>query len=244
MSGAIGDDEISAFLDGELPPERAAAVAAALARDPAMASRFADFSADKASLAAAFGPVLDEPLPPAWTARIAAAAARRQPRPRVAALALAASLLAAFGLGRVWHAGPADDDRLLAQANAARRDEIAPAIRLAGPALADPAARDARLARAVGLTVRAPDLSRLGWRLAEIDTYAAAAALRYRAADGHMLTLFVHRSDGTPRFDILKTGTVRVCIWQDEVVGAVMMGEMSAGQMMRVASAAYVALNL
>jgi len=35
-----------------------------------------------------------------------------------------------------------------------------------------------------------------------------------------------------------------VCLWQDEVVGAVMMGEMSAGQMMRVAGAAYAALNL
>ena len=35
--------------------------------------------------------------------------------------------------------------------------------------------------RAVGLKLRAPDLARLGWRLQEIDTYAKAAALRYRA---------------------------------------------------------------
>jgi len=58
------------------------------------------------------------------------------------------------------------------------------------------------------------------------------------------LTLFVRRSDGVPRFELLKSGTLRTCIWQDEVVGAVMMGEMSAGQMMRVASAAYLALDL
>ena len=63
--------------------------------------------------------------------------------------------------------------------------------------------------------------------------------------DGSTLTLFVRPSTGVPRFDLFKTGALRVCIWQDEVVGAVMMGEMSAGQMMRVAQgAAYAALEL
>jgi anti-sigma factor RsiW len=126
------------------------------------------------------------------------------------------------------------------------REESLPALtRVQGAALADAAARDALLVHAVGLKLRAPDLKRLGWRLAELDTYASGAALRYAAvADRRTLTLFVRRSAGTPRFDILKDGAVRICIWQDEVVGAVMMGDMTAGQMMRVASAAYVDLNL
>jgi anti-sigma factor RsiW len=244
MTDPIGDDEISAYLDGELPARRSAEVAHALARDPALAARYADFAADKAALAACFRDALDEPLPPAWTARITTAASPRRRRRVVLPLALAASLVAAVGLGRGWLSLHGGDDRLLAEAEQARRDQIVVATRLAGPSLQDVASRDTVLARAVGLRVRAPDLTRLGWTLAEIDAYAHAAALRYRMADGRALTLFVHRSDGMPRFDILKTGPVRVCIWQDEVVGAVMMGEMSAGQMMRVASAAYVALNL
>jgi anti-sigma factor RsiW len=244
MTQRIGDEEISAYLDGELAPGRAAEVADALARDPALAARYADFAADKAALGAAFRDALNEPLPPGWTARIARAAPATPRRPIVLALALAASLVAAFGLGRFWLSPHGGDDRLLAEADRARRDQIVAAARFAGPALNDIASRNMALAQAVGLDVRAPDLSRLGWHLAEIDTYAKAAALRYRTQDGRALTLFVHRSDGAPRFDILKSGALRVCIWQDEVVGAVMMGEMSAGQMMRVASAAYVALNL
>ena len=115
---------------------------------------------------------------------------------------------------------------------------------MTGAALADAPSRDAVLAHAVGLSLRAPDLAPLGWQLVELDTYAQAAALRYRAANGGSLTVYVRRSTGAPRFDLLKAGGVRVCIWQDEVVGAVMMGEMSAGQMMRVAGAAYAALSL
>ena len=48
----------------------------------------------------------------------------------------------------------------------------------------------------------------------------------------------------TVRFDLLRHGSTRVCIWQDNVVGAVVIAPMSAGEMMRVASSAYTALNL
>jgi anti-sigma factor RsiW len=58
------------------------------------------------------------------------------------------------------------------------------------------------------------------------------------------LTIYVRKSDGDARFDLLRRGKLRVCIWQDEVVSAVMTGDMSAGEMMRVASAAYSSLDL
>ena len=51
-------------------------------------------------------------------------------------------------------------------------------------------------------------------------------------------------SDGTVRFDLLRRGRARVCVWQDDVVGVVIIAPMSAGEMMRVASGAYAALNL
>ena len=247
----ISEEELHAFIDGELPPERAATVAAATNADPNLAARIAAFRADKAALATLYGGIAKEPVPEAWLARIEAAAApipfpaRRAAPPRATWLmALAASVLLLIG-GAIWLQpfGPAVD-QILAQADAARQEKIVPATRIAGAALADAPARDALLTRVVGLHVRAPDLARLGWRLGEIDTYTQAAALRYTNADGQALTLFVRKSPGAPRFDLLKNGAVRTCIWQDEVVSAVMMGEMSAGQMMRVASAAYNDLNL
>jgi anti-sigma factor RsiW len=37
---------------------------------------------------------------------------------------------------------------------------------------------------------------------------------------------------------------MRICIWQDEELSTVMLGEMSAGEMARVASLAYSGLTL
>jgi anti-sigma factor RsiW len=250
--GPIRDEDLHGFIDGELPADRAELVAAALEADPVLAARVEAFAADKAALAAAFRPVTEEALPAAWIARIEQAARpvavmtprRAVRRPRLWAMALAASIVLAIGGVTLLQRSGGGADTILAQAESARQSRTAPLTMLAGAALADGPARDALITHAVGLNLRAPDLARLGWQLAEIDAYPAAAALRYRATDGRALTLYVRKSSGTPRFDLLRNGAVRTCIWQDEVVGAVMMGEMSAGQMMRVASAAYVALNL
>ena len=57
-------------------------------------------------------------------------------------------------------------------------------------------------------------------------------------------SITVRKSAGAARFDLLRRGSLRVCIWQDDVVGAVITGQMSAGAMMRVASRAYADLDL
>jgi anti-sigma factor RsiW len=250
VANPIREEELHAFIDGELPADRAGIVAAALEADAVLAARVAAFAADKALLAAAYGTVGREAVPASWIARIEWAAAVPPARRRMSsrarwALALAACLVLIVGgsVALLNRSGPPEGS-ILAEAESARQERSVALTRLAGAALADAPSRDAALERAVGLKLRAPDLARLGWQLEEIDTYAKAAALRYRADGGGTLTLFVRPSTGAPLFDLFKTGAVRVCIWQDEVVGAVMMGEMSAGQMMRVAGAAYAALNL
>jgi anti-sigma factor RsiW len=254
MSGPNGmsDDDLHALIDGELSPAHARLVHDAMRADPALAARAEAFAADKRALAAAYGPVAEAPIPAAWLARIEAATApvvpvaslarRHAPRRRaVFGLAIAACL-AIVALTTLLR--PHGQDTILADAAAARRDLTPPLLRLAGPALLDANARDTALHHAVGLALHAPDLSALHWRLTELETYPHAAALRYRSDSGQALTIYVRPSAGPPRFDLLKDGKIRTCIWQDEVVGAVMMGDMSAGQMMRVASAAYVSLNL
>jgi anti-sigma factor RsiW len=251
----VRETDVHALIDGELPPHEAGRVTAALAADPELAAQAAAFAADKAALAAAYAPVADEPVPAEWVARIRqainvpVAPAPRRLRPAVLPrahwiMALAACVVLAVGGLTLFRSGPGGGDQILAQAESARQSGAGALARVTGAALEDAPARDAMLAAATGLKLRTPDLGKLGWRLAELDTYPQAAALRYRAADGRALTLYVRRSNGAPRFDLLRNGALRTCIWQDEVVGAVMIGEMSAGQMMRVASAAYVALNL
>jgi anti-sigma factor RsiW len=258
MSGfVVSEEELSAFIDGELPEARAAAVARAVGEDAVLAARVAGFRRDRDRLRAAFAPVAEAALPEAWLRRIEAAVgrpaggvaafpARRRParRSAVFAWAVAACLAVAVGLGVMQMRPRAPRDALLAEALAARSGSLVAAAHF--DAAAFPAAEALRvmLTKATGLPVRAPDLRKQGWHLVAIDTYQSAAALRYANAAGQSLFVFVRRSEGAPRFDILKRRGDRICVWQDEVVAAVMMGEMSAGQMMRVAGAAYASLDL
>lgn len=254
------DIAIGAYIDGEMDAAARTAFARRLAAEPDLARRVSALANDKRRLSAIFGPVSARPLPPGWTGRIEAETARPRPLARSLArppfarplarawMAAAASLLIAVGIG-VWTRGQHPPDTILADAGAARAGTAQPVLRLDGAALPAPGRRDAMIASRLALPVRAPDLSRFGYRLVELDAYGskpadAAIGLRYRDGQARELALYVRRSGGEPRFDLLRDGTRRVCVWQDDVVGAVISGEMSAGEMMRVASAAYSDLDL
>lgn len=60
---AWSDETIAAYVDGELDAAQRAALEAALAADPALAGRVEQERALRSRVAAAFGAVLDEPLP-------------------------------------------------------------------------------------------------------------------------------------------------------------------------------------
>jgi anti-sigma factor RsiW len=245
----IGEQDLHAFIDGELDPARRAAVQEAMAHDPAMAGRIAAFRADKQRLAALYGPVAERPLPAAWLRSIEAAS-RPRPWRRVAArwrsLAAAAVLLAAIGATAALLAP--SRDTILAEAAAAHDGTLRTRQILAGAALPPASVGNRLLQATLGLPVRTPDLTRFGFRLAAIDVFQPptrpAVGLVYRDAGQRELTIYLRRSAGEARFDLLRRGRLRVCIWQDDVLGAVMTADMTAGEMMRVASRAYVELNL
>jgi len=235
--------ELHAYIDGELPPDRRREVGALLERDPALAQRAAAFMADKQRLAAAFDPIAAQPLPAAWIARIRTAPRPRRPGPADwRAIAAAVLLCLGLGSGGAWLLRP-PADTILADAERAH-DAAAP-----GVTPPPTGARDDVLRTALGLPVRAPDLAALGYRLTGVQILtlgsgAHAAELVYQDAQAVRLTIYVRKSAGAARFDLLRRGSLRVCIWQDDVVGAVITGQMSAGAMMRVASRAYADLDL
>jgi anti-sigma factor RsiW len=234
--------ELHAYIDGELNPDRMRAVAALLDQDPALARRAADFMADKQRLASVFGPIAARPLPAAWVARIRTARPHRFGPRRWHAIAAGVVLCLGLGAGGVWLLRP-PADTILADA------ERAHAASAPGAALPDQEGRDNGLRTALGLPVRAPDLAALGYQLTGIriltlGSGAHAAELVYQDAHAVRLTIYVRKSAGAARFDLMRRGRLRVCIWQDDVVGAVITGQMSAGAMMRVASRAYADLDL
>jgi len=159
--------------------------------------------------------------------------------------AAAAVVLAVIG-GTAWLVRPAPEG-ILAEAEAAHDGALSPVETLTGSTLLAVGARDSALETTTGLKLRAPDLSRFGYRLVRVALYDRshrAASLIYRNTAGADVTIYVRRSDGTARFELLHYGALRECIWQDDVVGAVILGGMSAGEMARVASKAYADLDL
>ena len=251
MTGLPDDEALHAYIDGELDAAGCATVERAMRADPAFAARVAAFRQDKQMLAALLGPVARQALPAHWLARIrqgATAASRpRAPPGRLRRLALAASLMLALVAGGVRLFAPRGDT-ILAEAEAAHDGRLRPSAEFIGASLPQGAAQARLLQDRLALAVRPPDLTRFGYRLVAIDLFAAgprpAAGLVYRDARAAPLTIYIRRSAGEARFDLLRRGRLRECIWQDDVVGAVLSGEMSAGEMMRIASRAYGELNI
>lgn len=241
------EDELHAFIDDELTPRRRAEIAAVLLEDPALAARVAAYEADRDQLRMAFARIAEEPIPATWAARIDSAMAGRARRIATRRFAIAGGMaLAASVTAVAWWQWPRDHT-ILAEAEAARDGRLDG--RLAGDdTLPPPASRDALLRSALGMNVRAPDLRRFGFQLARLELFgrpgAVAAQLRYSDPDRRALTIYVRQSDGTVRFDLLRRGATRVCVWQDDVVGAVIMAPVSASEMLHIASSAYSDLNL
>jgi hypothetical protein len=144
----FSDEVLMAYADGELEPAMRAAVDAAIASDPEVAQRVSRHRALRERLRAAYGPVLDEPMPERLIA-----AARAQPkvvalRRRPASVrtfgwqwgALAASvLLAAIIAPLIYRRGTLpvvmQDGRLLARGALAQAltEQLASAQRPADP---------------------------------------------------------------------------------------------------------------
>ena len=241
MTGAtFREEDLHAFIDGELDDAASRAVAAALAADPVLAERVEAYRADKALLAAHYGPLIDRPVPAAWTQMIAAPAPavviplqrrRFEMRPL---LALAASLVL---LVTGW-AGYQRFERL------AGDEVVAAAVSLHGHDGGQQIAADAgQISAALGQNLKLPDLTKAGYTLADVAVYPSKTGkgvkIAYRNASGEPFTLYLQASSGKEAFDITKHGDLLVCLWQDDVLATVMVGKMSAAEMLRVASLAY-----
>ena len=95
MTSPIGEDDLAAWIDGRLSPERQRLVDAYLEGQPDVHARLREQAEQARALASLFAPIADEPIPA--TMRVAAIRGRqRQPRWQ---LAIAASLLLAVGFG-------------------------------------------------------------------------------------------------------------------------------------------------
>ncbi len=62
-TGPVSNEDLMAYVDGQLDPERAAEIASAVAADPSLERRMAAYLESRAALSGAFDEVLSEPVP-------------------------------------------------------------------------------------------------------------------------------------------------------------------------------------
>lgn len=240
----ITEEELHAFIDGELDPSRHDEIALLLSQDATLARRVAEFREDKERLSSIYAPLLRRPIPTAWEKQIR----RRRVIPRrsrdIAAIgAMAASLV--LVVGGMWFASrvnPPQTRSLVSEALAARSGDLEPDTTMSSGV--DSLAAGHEISAALAMRAKAPVLTRFGFRLSAVKSYAAvskrrAVELVYANASGRELTLYVSRAVGAPRFDQFESGDLRICIWQDDVVGMVIAGKLSAAEMQRLATLAY-----
>ena len=247
----VSEEELHAFIDSELGPERSAQLAKLAESDPLLGRRIAAFHSDRQRLVEAYGPVAELPLPEHWLRMIDnrappqkhAGTRKRLPPQLIAGIAAGLLLLIGWGFSALYPTA-ARDEAIISEAMAARGNILHPAQSFAAASLQQPNRRDLVLSSVLAMRIKAPDLTRMGYRLDAIRTFSgvsgrAAVELDYRDGQNTLFTLYLRRPTSPPRVDILDRNGTRICIWQDDVMGAVMAGKMTAGEMARLASLAY-----
>ncbi len=243
----VTEDELHAYVDGELPADRRTTVEAWLAKHPDDAARVAAWRLQADVIRARYADVATQAIP----AKLNLARMSYASRPWKAAAA--AAVVAAFFLGGFagWMARDTSGDlptafqQLTAQALDAHKVY---AVEVRHPV--EVAASDAEhlqqwLSKRVGYPLRAPNLESqglhlIGGRLLPTPTGTAAAFFMYENASGERFTFYCTRAAG-PNTAMRYSGEDKAAAiyWVDDNIVYVISGASERKQLWQVARAAY-----
>jgi anti-sigma factor RsiW len=247
----IPDADVHAYADGQLPPERAAAIEARCNDDAEVMARIAEIRAQNAALRDALDPMLAEPVPPRLlAAAIAPPQARRERRWLPPAVAAAAALLIGLGVG--WLGRDALIERGGTPTTFARQAAFAHALyatdvnRPVEIWAADEKRLVTWLTKRLGFQVHAPDLNSVGYALVGGRLVAGnempTALFMYENADKQRLSLQVRKQAAGPgesAFRYAVENGVGVFYWIDESCGYAISGNLDRTQLMKIAHVVY-----
>lgn len=239
------EEELHAFVDGELPAERNAVVEQWLATHADDAVRVAAWRAQAEAIRARYGAVADEPVPARFDLDKLAHSGRRWTW-----LAAAAIILAFLGGGAGWFGrgmweGAEPARAVTAEAIDAHRlyvVEVRHPVEVTG---ADPTHLAQWLSRRIGYALRAPDLDAnglklLGGRLLPSPSAPAAAFFMYEGATGERFTIYcrkVNAPESALRYRA--SGPVGSFIWVEDEVAFVVSGPDDRARLQQVAEAVH-----
>ena len=242
----VTDDELHAFVDGELPAERRPAVEAWLAAHPEDAARVAAWQAQTDLIRGRYGTVAQQPVPQRLCLD------RLSRRERIWTRMAAAAVIGAFLVGALsgwlgrglWDGAPAGVRTLTADAVDAYRIY---AVEVRHP-VEVPAADSAHLVRwlskRLGYEVLAPDLEPIGLRLVGgrllPGAGTGAAFLMYEGQSGERFTIYCARSNAPESaLRYRAAGSVGTVYWIDDNKVYVVSGPADRDRLHKVAESAW-----
>ena len=259
-----GDEELSAWVDGELAPADRARVEAWLADHPEDAARARRWAADRDTLREHFAPLADQPLPPALLARVWRGTGPEntgwlERLPRWAIVASAAGLLiggALLGGAGVWQWQQREMAGLQARLAAGtaqgwvQRAALAHSVYVPEPRHAvEVRAQEEHLARWLTRRIQVPvklfDLRAQGFELVGgrllPDGPGKSAQLMYQDAHGVRVTIYLRKPEqGTDaEFRYERQGDLGLFYWNEEGCGYALVGPLPRETLLALAEAIY-----
>ena len=246
----VHDDELHAFVDGELPADRREAVTAFLAANPEQAAMVAAWQAQAESIRARYGAVADEPVPARFNldALIREGGERRGPWRTWAAAAVIAAFMVGGGTGWMARgataAAPSSSGSITADALEAHQLYV---VEVRHPVEVPGNERDhmtAWLSKRLGYAQRVPDLQGLGLKLVGgrllPGPSGAAAMYMYEGASGERFTLYCAKTT-TPETALrFRQGARYAAVtWVDDNAAYVVSGPAERERLEQVSKAIY-----
>jgi anti-sigma factor RsiW len=255
VPGAVEEPELNAHLDGQLPPGRAAAVAAYLTAHPETQARLQQYAKQQQLLRDAIAAQSTASIPARLRVARLAAARRNHRLRRLTAAAAALLLLIVGGVGG-WTARTAES-RLASSESAGVRSFTSDAIdayRVFSVEVRHPVEVDADhethlvqwLSKRLGRPLVVPDLAKLGFqlmggRLLPSDD-GPAAQLMYDDGKGSRLTVYyqpVGFAGGRTEFRYRQSGGVGAFYWSEEGFGYAIAGKADRDLLLKAAEIVY-----
>ena len=245
----VTEEELHAYVDGELPADRQEAVAAWLAAHPEQAALVAAWRAQAEAIRARYGAVANEPVPP----RFQLDQLLRQDRARGrswAAMAAAALIAFVAGSGAGWMARgasaapPTGFDAVTADALDAYKlyvGEVRHPVEVPG---SERAHMTQWLSKRLGAELRIPDLQSIGLKLVGgrllPGPTGAAAFYMYEAPSGERFTIYCSKA-GEPQTALrYKSGDgFAAFYWVDDKVAYAVSGPANRERLEQVTKTVY-----
>jgi anti-sigma factor RsiW len=247
----IGEDDLHAYVDRRLPPERVEAVEAYLNANTEVASRVSAWRAQRETLRDQLAAKAAEPIP----ARLRISnirAARRQSRLRQFRM-IAASAAWLFAGGAVGWIAAKTDWSVPRPVPAVMVSDAISAYRTFVVDVSHPVEVKATegdhlvewLSKRLGQPIKAPDLTAFGFRLMggrllPASTNGIAAQLMYDDDHGTRLTLYLRNGEkGETAYRFVREGNVSAFYWIDQGLGFAVSAAASRDRLLPIVEAVY-----